>query len=976
MDIRHALTDDYLAGFFDPGALARARHYLDAVEDLEVVHETDSSLTATATVLGTAPLPYRVQLHAEVDVAADWIFSSCSCPVVRMCKHGAAVALTLRSPAPVVTGSAWRQQLGRLTGDIETRARSTLTGQRLGLELSRRPASRWSRGTAGELSMRPVRPGARRGWARSGAEWSDLIGPVATSRFVPAQVDALRSLHRGLMTRPSYLVVGAPSALEDFGDRLVPALREAIRHGVTLVPGAGIASVVVAPEPAVIVADLAEVDDELRLDVSVRLQGRRWRGDEVVPFGRPATSVGLFDGDDVVLAELSEPCHDAVMDLVLDRRGVAAPRDERDAFLRAVAPLVRSLGVESSDGSVEVPAPPRPRLSLTVAWQSSTSAELRWQWAYDDRRCDLDATDPLDGLRDPAAERAILATLPDSLTSSGAALVSVSGGDALALALHDLPHLRTLLDVDVEELAPPDFREANDDPEITFVLADTQPDHTDWLDLEVRVSVDGEQVPLPDVLAALTRDDEFLVLPSGAYVTLDRPEFARLHELVALAAQLRDSGSDRLSVGTSDLGLWAELADLGVVDGRAAAWVERATALRDITELPRPDPPPGLTTELRPYQRDGFRWLAFLHTHGLGGILADDMGLGKTLQMLALVAHVRAAGLDAPVPRGRADQRGDDVARARPRGSPPVSACGWSRDVRRRADDVAIDRGRAPTSWSPPTPCSGSSATQYAARPWGGLVLDEAQHGEEPPGQDLPGASARSTCAFRLAVTGTPAREPADGAVVAALDHRTRALPHPRGFVEAWSRPVEADGDAAARQRFRRRIRPFVLRRTKDARRRRAATQAGAGARGRARAHGTAGSTTPTCSGAPEGARAASDDFDTQPRRDLQRRSPGCASSPSTPPSSTPRTTTSVRPSSTCSSSTCWRSPPRATGRWSSASSPRFLRRRARPARPRRASPPSTSTARPATATEVIDGLPPWRGAGLPDQPQGGRRQV
>ncbi len=427
MDIRHALTDDYLAGFFDPGALARARHYLDAVEDLEVVHETDSSLTATATVLGTAPLPYRVQLHAEVDVAADWIFSSCSCPVVRMCKHGAAVALTLRSPAPVVTGSAWRQQLGRLTGDIETRARSTLTGQRLGLELSRRPASRWSRGTAGELSMRPVRPGARRGWARSGAEWSDLIGPVATSRFVPAQVDALRSLHRGLMTRPSYLVVGAPSALEDFGDRLVPALREAIRHGVTLVPGAGIASVVVAPEPAVIVADLAEVDDELRLDVSVRLQGRRWRGDEVVPFGRPATSVGLFDGDDVVLAELSEPCHDAVMDLVLDRRGVAAPRDERDAFLRAVAPLVRSLGVESSDGSVEVPAPPRPRLSLTVAWQSSTSAELRWQWAYDDRRCDLDATDPLDGLRDPAAERAILATLPDSLTSSGAALVSVSG---------------------------------------------------------------------------------------------------------------------------------------------------------------------------------------------------------------------------------------------------------------------------------------------------------------------------------------------------------------------------------------------------------------------------------------------------------------------------------------------------------------------------------------------------------------------
>ena len=50
MDIRHALTDAYLAGFFDPGALSRARHYLAAVEEVEVVHETDSSLTATATV--------------------------------------------------------------------------------------------------------------------------------------------------------------------------------------------------------------------------------------------------------------------------------------------------------------------------------------------------------------------------------------------------------------------------------------------------------------------------------------------------------------------------------------------------------------------------------------------------------------------------------------------------------------------------------------------------------------------------------------------------------------------------------------------------------------------------------------------------------------------------------------------------------------------------------------------------------------
>ncbi|MCP3422104.1 DEAD/DEAH box helicase [Nocardioides pinisoli] len=814
MDIRHALTDAYLAGYFDAGTLVRARHYLDAVDELEVVHETDSSLTATATVLGTAPVPYEVQFHAEVDAASDWVFSACTCPVARMCKHGAAVALTLRSPEPAATGSAWRHQLGRLTGDLEARARSTLTGQRLGLEISRRPASRWSRGTAGELSMRPVRPGARRGWARSGAEWSDLAGPVATSRFVPAQVDALRALHRGLVARHAYLVAGAASALEDYGERLVPALREAVSQGVTLVPGAGLASVVVSPEPAGVVADLVEGDDELRLDVSVRLQGRRWRGGEVVPLGRPATSVALFDDDDVVLAELSKPCHDALMDLVLDHRGVAAPHDERDAFLQALAPLARSLAVESSDGSVEVPAPPRPRLALTVAWQSSTSAELRWQWVYGERRCDLGASDPLDGLRDPAAERSVLATLPESLTPtgtpSGRAPEILSDGDALALALHDLPHLRTLPDVDVEELAPPDFRESTEDPQIAFVLADAQPDHTDWLDLEVQVSVDGEQVPLPVVLAALTREEEFLVLPSGTYVTLDRPEFARLHEVVALAAQLRESDPDRLSVGTHDLGIWAELADLGVVDGRAAAWVERATALRDVTELPRPDPPPGLRTELRPYQRDGFWWLAFLHAHGLGGILADDMGLGKTLQVLALVEHVRSSGLEAPflvvAPTSVVTAwRQQAVTHA------PGLRVGV---VRRRSDDVArvaATHDVVVTTYA----MLRLERAQFTARRWSGLVLDEAQQVKNHLGKTY--AAARAVEAdFRLAVTGTPFENRLMELWSLLSIAAPGLYPTSRRFREVVVGPVEKEGDDAALRRFRTRIRPFVLRRTKD----------------------------------------------------------------------------------------------------------------------------------------------------------------
>ena len=44
--------------------------------------------------------------------------------------------------------------------------------------------------------------------------------------------------------------------------------------------------------------------------------------------------------------------------------------------------------------------------------------------------------------------------------------------------------------------------------------------------------------------------------------------------------------------------------------------------------------PADLRAELRPYQRDGVRWLCLLRDAGLGALLADDMGLGKTLQAL------------------------------------------------------------------------------------------------------------------------------------------------------------------------------------------------------------------------------------------------------------------------------------------------------------------------------------------------------
>jgi SNF2 family DNA or RNA helicase len=46
----------------------------------------------------------------------------------------------------------------------------------------------------------------------------------------------------------------------------------------------------------------------------------------------------------------------------------------------------------------------------------------------------------------------------------------------------------------------------------------------------------------------------------------------------------------------------------------------------------------GLKSELRSYQETGLKWLWFLYSHGLSGLLCDEMGLGKTHQAMALLA--------------------------------------------------------------------------------------------------------------------------------------------------------------------------------------------------------------------------------------------------------------------------------------------------------------------------------------------------
>lgn len=811
MALLDALTADVLREHFDPLTLDRGREYAETgrVGAAQVITLGEGTVTASANVQGSRPAPYRVQLTMESMAGELWLATQCSCPVRLECKHGAALALTLTRATSPPPHTGWEEQLTGLLTQLAEEAADDGDLAPLALEFQLETGGgRFTRAEAPTVRIRPLRGGARQKWVKTGADWPDIAAAVPGRAFPRAQLRTLQELCRALQHQSGFWYAGAGTPLEDFGPRVVEIIAAAHAAGVALVAGRDLAGVEVHDDRPELVVQARRDGDGTRLETGLDLAGAVRSGPRVLLVGRPAHSVAVLVDGVLHLARLAAPLPPQAAALLTRASPLRVPEADAERLGALLGPLARLVPVRSPDESVVVPEPPRPQAELRVTWRSSSRVQLEWRWRYGARTYPLASRDDFGTVRDAAAESKIASSLPAELVDVG----ELTGGDALALALHELPALRELADVVVVEVERPEFREAVHGPEIRFDLAEPAAgeaaDHTDWLDLEVHVSIEGEAVPLPDVLAALTRGEEFLVLPSGLYVATDRPEFERLHDVVAAAAQLRERDSDALRVGKDDLGIWAQLADAGVVDRQAGEWVARARALRDLVEIPRPEPT-GLTATLRPYQCDGFHWLAFLWEHGLGGVLADDMGLGKTIQVLALVAHAAVRGAEPFLVVAPTSVVSSWTAEAA-RHTPGLRVA----TVTRRSDDVAARAAEADlvvTTYA----LLRLERAQFAGRRWGGLVLDEAQQTKNHQSKTY--AAARGIEApFRLAVTGTPF-ENRLMELWALLSIAAPGLyPSPRLFRDQVVNPVERDGDPRALDRFRRRIRPFVLRRTKE----------------------------------------------------------------------------------------------------------------------------------------------------------------
>ncbi len=330
----------------------------------------------------------------------------------------------------------------------------------------------------------------------------------------------------------------------------------------------------------------------------------------------------------------------------------------------------------------------------------------------------------------------------------------------------------------------------------------------DWFAANGEVQLDETRILDLRALLDMLRSSQgrFVALGDNQFMALSSELHRRLMELSSFG----DDTADGVRVHPLASFALEELAqDAGGVKADKM-WKEHLARMAKNTAF-TPQLPTTLQAELRDYQLEGFEWLARLAHWGVGACLADDMGLGKTVQALALML-------------ARAPQ-GPTLVIA------PTSVCmNWIAEAEKFAPTLRIklfgagDRAamlEGAEAFDLVIASYGLlqlEAAAFAKVKWHTIVLDEAQAIKN-------NATKRSQAVmalqgeFRMVATGTPLENHLGELWNLFRFINPGLLGTSDQFNLRFAGPIERAQDkraeAGARQRLRRLIQPFILRRTK-----------------------------------------------------------------------------------------------------------------------------------------------------------------
>ncbi|PAC27937.1 DEAD/DEAH box helicase [Flectobacillus sp. BAB-3569] len=325
---------------------------------------------------------------------------------------------------------------------------------------------------------------------------------------------------------------------------------------------------------------------------------------------------------------------------------------------------------------------------------------------------------------------------------------------------------------------------------------------TDWFEVSGEAKLDDKLVlSLRDILEKLDTNANFIELSEGQFIAITE----KLRKQLQLMNRVLDNkmrGNMLLSETVEDIS--------NDLDSFKAdkAWLENLKRIKNIRDTTY-EVPKTFDAQLRPYQLEGYQWLARLSEWGVGACLADDMGLGKTVQSLALLLKRAELGPALVIA--------------------PVSVCrNWESEALKFAPTLNVLTFATASNRAEMLESAGafdiviasygllqSEEKLFTKKKFATILLDEAQAIKNK-------ATKRSKVVmaldgdFKIATTGTPVENH-----LGELWNLFRFLnPSLLGshdtFQEKFSNPIERYQDKDAQKALQKFVKPFILRRRKN----------------------------------------------------------------------------------------------------------------------------------------------------------------
>jgi SNF2 family DNA or RNA helicase len=341
----------------------------------------------------------------------------------------------------------------------------------------------------------------------------------------------------------------------------------------------------------------------------------------------------------------------------------------------------------------------------------------------------------------------------------------------------------------------------------------------DWFSLSFNLEFNGISQPIAPLVGSIIEEfDDFEKMPESINIEINPNHFVELktqqiRPILQTIMELfnKQDRDNTLKVSNFDAHLIANL-DESIIWKGSKEILQLSKKLKDFKGITEVKPPKALKATLRDYQQEGLNWLNFLYEFKFGGILADDMGLGKTIQTLAHLSRLKEENL---------------LEKPSLIIMPTSLIANWKNELKKFTPNLnfTVLHGSNRHENFDKIESSDIVLTSYALiirdeeilqkHKFLYIILDEAQKIKNPKTKmAIAIKSLKST--YRLALSGTPIENHLGELWSIYSFLMPGFLDTLSSFKNFYQTPIEKEHDFKRQELLNRRIKPFMIRRTKE----------------------------------------------------------------------------------------------------------------------------------------------------------------